>query len=140
LLDYLRVEHAASSTAKSVSEREVSEAFYADPEAERLREQLAAARSRRDSVQRIVRSPTDPSLAQAQRRVKALQDELTQLWERRRPAITEMVGRGADGEVEVAIRREEANLIVLKSRESVLREELETLKAESSRLAKSTST
>ena len=90
----------------------------------RLRDQLSVAQSRRDGIQRVVRNARDPSLTQAQRRVKALQDELDALWERRRSVIIDNFGSSSNSEVEAAIRHEEANLIVLTSRESVLREEM----------------
>ena len=53
-----------------------------------------------------------------------MQDELDALWQRRSSAIVDSVGSRTDSEVEAAIRHEEANLMVLKSRESVLREEI----------------
>jgi capsular exopolysaccharide synthesis family protein len=125
LLDHLRSERADATAAKPVSEAEVAEAFFADPEAARLREQLDAARNRRAAAQRVIRNPGDPSLTQLQRRVKALEAELDRLWQRRRGAIVELLCRGSASEIDAALRREEANLIVLKSQESVLREELE---------------
>jgi capsular exopolysaccharide synthesis family protein len=126
LLDHLRSEQAGAAAARPVSEAEVAEAFFDDPEAARLREQLDIARGRRDAVLRVIRNPGDPSLTQVQRRVQALQAELDRLWLRRRPAVVELLTRGSAGELDAAIRREEASMVVLKSRESVLREELET--------------
>jgi len=124
LLEHLRAKQAAMPAPKPVSEPEVVDVFLADPDVARLRDQLSVAQSRRDGVQRVVRNGRDPSLTQAQRRVTALQDELDALWQRRRSMIIDNFGSSSNSEVEAAIRHEEANLIVLKSRESVLREEM----------------
>ena len=114
------------------SESEVMEVFLADPEVARLRDQLSVAQSRRDGVQRVVRNGRDPSLTHAQRRVDDLQAELDALWQRRRSAIVDSVAGRSASEVEATIRHEEANLVVLKARESVLREEMAALRIASS--------
>ena len=135
LLDHLRARQEVLPASKPVSESEVAEAFNADPEVARIREQISIARGRRNAIQRVVRNGQDPSLIQVQRRLKALLDELEELWQRRRPVIVNLVSGNLETETVTAIRQEDANLIALKSRESVLREDLETIQHASSRLA-----
>jgi capsular exopolysaccharide synthesis family protein len=125
LLEHLRALQAAPPASRPVSEPEVAEAFNADPEVVHLREQLALARARCAAIQRVARSARDPSLVHAQRSLKALLEQVDELWQRRRPVIIDLVGGGSNAEIAAAIRREEANVIALRSRESVLREELE---------------
>ncbi|MFO0953583.1 MAG: polysaccharide biosynthesis tyrosine autokinase [Isosphaeraceae bacterium] len=140
MVENLRIEDAALSAERTPSEDEIDRAFRAEPEAAALLAQLKTATSRRDSIRRMTRSSSDPSYSQAQRRVTAIQEELVQLYAMKRPALVEELSRDDGQESRQAVQKAEAELVVLKAQEKVLRERLAKLDADSASAAKGNGT
>ena len=130
LLDHLRADRAGG-LGQGVGDDEVAQVFEAEPATADLRAQIKRAEARSSQVRRLTRAANDPSVVQARDRVAALNDELTRLWQRRRPTIASELSRGAGGE---AVRAAETELRALSAKEAALREGLVEVKAE--RLAK----
>ena len=122
-------------TAHAVDDQGVRDAFYAEPEAAELLGRLAELRRRLNAARRLVKNAIDPSLVELQRKTRALEQSLAELWQRRRPAIARLLAKGTGEEIDALIRKAEADLIGLRSMESVLRERLEPLEAEGQAMA-----
>jgi len=66
------------------SQRVVEEAIGSDPAVASLRAQIDSARGRVDAAARMARSPADPSMIAARRKVCALQEQFSELIESRK--------------------------------------------------------
>jgi hypothetical protein len=124
MVENLRAEQAEMAQSNAPPEDQIVRAFQAEPDAAELLGQLKAAVARRDNARRMTRNAGDPSLLQAQRRVRAIQDELSELYRVRRTVVIASLGRSEGSETEAAVRKAEAELVVLRAQEKVLSERL----------------
>lgn len=130
LLAHFQRELVSAAANKEVSDREVEQQFYADPEVAELQQRLRNARSRYNSMHRLARSPSDPSIATPKRQVEELGKQIDRLWKERRPAIVEGLALVANPDLADAARKAETDLISLRARESALRERLDQAAAD----------
>jgi capsular exopolysaccharide synthesis family protein len=127
LLEHLRAEQVVPASVPQASDEEVAQAFYAEPEAAELSAELRRARAKFDDASRRSRLLSDPSIATAGKRVKELEGEINQLWQRRRSAILARLAGGGDDQV---VRQAAAEVTALKAKEATYRERLAQLKAQ----------
>ena len=123
----LRAEQAALDRGLDPRDDEVMRVFRSDPDVAALFARLTTAVGRRDLAKRTARSGSDPSSVTTQRKVTAIQDEIDAIYRQRRPALLASFSRGRGDETETAVRRSEAELVVLRAQESVLRDRLAAL-------------
>lgn len=130
LLTHLRRELAESAAPAAVSEREVADAFLADPEVAKLQAERRQKQAKLQDVQRVSRSLNDPAFVAVQRRVKELDDEIQRLWQYQRPILVERLSGESNPEVFAAVRKAEADLVNLKARQAALGEHLARMSSE----------
>lgn len=107
-----------AATSRTVDDRELSRAFYAEPESARLQGELATARQEWEAARRLVRSSSDPSVTRKAARVAKLQGDLARHWQRRRP---DLLAQAVDGR---PVDEAEGHLISLRAREAALRDHI----------------
>lgn len=122
MLEHLQAEEARIQHDRVVSEEDVSEAFYAEPETARLAAQFGSWTTRRSTYARSARDPSDPAVREADRRLAALQAQLDALWKKRSGPIRAALMRQSTGAVDAEIRRIETELVVYRAQEAALRE------------------
>jgi capsular exopolysaccharide synthesis family protein len=124
----------AAAQSGAVSETELAELFYADPDAANLNDQIQEVQAQYRSFARTVRNSNDSSVVLARKRLEGLRAELGQLWHKRRPML--LAG--------TAIHQAQVELIALQAQEETLREhlglaresELQRLREEQKRLSR----
>jgi len=125
MLDRLR--EYAQNGKQDVSDDDAATEFYADPAAAGKHQQLALAQDKLNAAQRFSRNGLDPVRVNAQRKVNDLSNDLKELWKKRSPAIYSRLARERNGDVDLAIRKTETDLVTIKAEESVIRERLELM-------------
>ena len=123
----LRAEQAELGRKSPAPEDELVRAFRSDPEVAALLSQLKAATVKRDLALRTTRSRTDPSMVTAQRKVDDARREIDALYRARRPALLDALAKDGGDETALAVRKAEAELVVLRAHENVLRGRLDAL-------------
>ena len=127
MLEHLRSQQAAMAREKPVDEREMIDAFYADPDVARRVSDLDDAHTRHDHTKRVARSTSDPAVALHKDAIKKIEDEIGRLWQERK---TSLQGQLRDHKEDDTIRQSEINLMVLRAREAFLRERAEETRSE----------
>lgn len=144
LLDHLKQQQAEAASAKSVTDKEISRAFYADPEVAELQSRLKRAKERLEANKRLTRNASDPSVVRYHEQVTSLQQQLNVLWQERRSELADELMAASNPDLTASIHAAEADLVRLKATEAALTErlrraaadELERLRSERETLAR----
>ncbi len=122
LLERLRA--AQAEAREHVTMDDLARAFYADPDASRLQDQIANVRGKLGASQRLARGGSDPAVVHQQKTLSELKAALDDLWVQRRPVLLDAVLAERTGSSGTAIRDAEANLLALETRENTVRGKL----------------
>ncbi|HEV3165917.1 MAG TPA: polysaccharide biosynthesis tyrosine autokinase [Isosphaeraceae bacterium] len=126
LVAHLRAAIHNAESPSRVNDGEIAEAFNADPAVAEIRTELRRLRTQLSQAQKVSRRTSDPVIVADKTRIDALQSELVQLWRRKRPAIVAQLSRS----VTDSIRETETELMMLKAKETALRDHLQEARAD----------
>jgi capsular exopolysaccharide synthesis family protein len=126
LVVQLRAEQAAEGGNPPVRDEDVAQAFHAEPPAAALSAELSKARAKLEQTRRVTRQPSDPSVLAITRRIKELEKEIGQLWQRRVPAIRAELAQVREDPVRA---QAETELRSLRAREASLRKQSEEFRS-----------
>ncbi len=130
LLKHLRQELAESASVAAVSDREIADAFYADPEVAKMQAERRQKQSKLQDALRLARSDDDPSIVGLRRRVKDSDDAIQRMWQQQRPILAARLLNDSNGELSASVRKAETDLIDLKAKEAAVGEHLGQLAGE----------
>jgi uncharacterized protein involved in exopolysaccharide biosynthesis len=127
LLEHLRDEQARAASSAVADGEEIARAFADEPGAAEALARLSSARAKLDNARRLSRSPGDPSVMAAARRVSDLEDEVNRFWRQRKSAVLARLGQTGDDQV---VRQAASEAMVLKAKEAALRERLDQFRSQ----------
>ena len=83
------MQRAALAQERPFDEQEALAVFYDDPEVADRMEAIQRTGQARNSATRISRKRSDPAVVHSKSRVKTLEDEVAQLWQKNKGSILE---------------------------------------------------
>ena len=109
----------------------IIDAFYADPQVQPLEANARIAEGKLKNVERLSRSPSDPAVVAARKKLKDLTDEKNALWQKLESSIRrQLVAAPVDDTLAKAINKAESDYQTLVTYEDVLRSRLESIRVE----------
>jgi capsular exopolysaccharide synthesis family protein len=129
-LAHFEREHQESDAAQQVSDQEIQQRFFDDPEVATVRSRLASATQQLADARRVSRSASDHASGLLRARVDALKEQYQSLWEAKRPQIAKSLANALNPELEAGHHAAEAELMTLKARERALRDRLDQVCSE----------
>ena len=127
LIEHFRAQQTTHAQERPVDEKQLLDSFYDDSEVAHRVEMLQDMRSRRDDMSRVARRSSDPAIKVNESLITKLEREISRLWHEKKGSIEDKL---RDRREDETIRQSEADLLMLRARESFLRERMEEVRAE----------
>ena len=127
LLEHLRAEQAKAVSSAPVSDAELVTEFYAERGVADRVADLKDARDRFNEARRVSRRTDDASLVALGKRIKELEAELAQMWQKRKPRLKARLVGGSNVQ---AIHQAAGEVMALRAKEAALGERLDQSRAQ----------
>jgi capsular exopolysaccharide synthesis family protein len=113
----------AKMPAQQIGQDQMQRLFYMNPQVAQLVQDKDRAQQKLEAAKRLVRNRMDPSVVQADKQVKGLNDKIIQLWRDMRPTLQQSTAEAPD-ENERAVQELEARVTSARNTENALHEQL----------------
>jgi succinoglycan biosynthesis transport protein ExoP len=124
LLTHLRRELAESAASSEVSDRDLANAFYADPDVAKLQDERKQKQSALQNALRLARSADDPAVIIKRTRIKELDEEIQLMWQYLKPILAARLANDSNAEISASVRKAEVDLVNLKAKHAALNEQM----------------
>jgi capsular exopolysaccharide synthesis family protein len=117
----------AKMPAQQMGQDQVQRLFFMDPRVAQLVQEKEKAQQKLEAAKRVVKSGRDPSVTQAEKQVKEIQNKIQQHWVQMKPMLQQTAAVDAPDENDRAVQELETKVASVKNTENALHEELKRM-------------